>query len=106
MPRNVLYAALAVALMTPPLPAATAAAAANDGASADDRDSQVVCRRERQPTLGSRLKGPRLCQTRAQWRELEEYTQRELQQIRDGQAPLEPLPSVLQVLDREVIPPN
>src|SRR5688500_5353203 len=101
MPRNVLYAALAVALMTPPLPTKAAV-----GAGVDNRDSQVVCRRERQPTLGSRLKGPRLCQTRAQWRELEEYTQRELQQIRDGQAPLEPLPSVLQVLDREVIPPN
>lgn len=99
MPRNVLYAALAVALTTPPLPAAA-------GAGADNRDSQIVCRRERQPTLGSRLTGPRLCQTRAQWRELEDHTQRELQQIRDGQAPTEPPPSVLPALDRQIVPPS
>ena len=99
MPRNVLYAALAVALTTPSLPAAAVAGTEN-------RDSQIVCRRERQPTLGSRLPGPRMCQTRAQWRELEEHTQRELQQIRDGQAPTEPEPSVLPALDRAIVPPN
>lgn len=56
----------------------------------DNRDDQVVCRRDRQSSLGSHIRAPRTCRTRAEWRQIEEHTQNEMQQIRDGQQPREP----------------
>jgi hypothetical protein len=56
----------------------------------DDRDDQMVCRRDRQSEVGTRMRAPRTCRTRAQWREMEELTQREIDQIRDGQQPQNP----------------
>ena len=56
----------------------------------DNRDDKIVCRSNRDHVVGTRIRAERVCRTRAQWRELEEHTQRELQQIRDGQAPNEP----------------
>ncbi len=77
--RRLLISALA-ALVAAPLP--TAAVAFDDS-----QDDKVVCRRDREKTLGSNMRAPRTCRTRAQWRELEEQTQNEIQQIRDGQEP-------------------
>jgi hypothetical protein len=51
----------------------------------DNRDNKVVCRRDRDHTLGSHIRAPRTCRTRAEWRAIEEHTQNEMQQIRDGQ---------------------
>jgi hypothetical protein len=77
-----LIKALVAAVVLAPVPAF---------ASADDnRDNQVVCRRDREANLGSHLRAPRTCRTRAEWRELEDHSQRELQQIRDGQQAQEP----------------
>ena len=55
----------------------------------DSNDNKMVCRSNRDHVVGTRIRAPRVCRTRAQWRELEEQTQSEMQQIRDGQAPSE-----------------
>ena len=49
------------------------------------RADPLVCKRDRQTNLGSHFRAPRTCMLRSQWREMEEHTQRELQQILDGQ---------------------
>ncbi len=56
----------------------------------DGGDSKVVCRSNRDHNLGTRIRAPRVCRTRAEWREEQERTQSEMQQIRDGQAPTAP----------------
>lgn len=80
MHHRLLIASLAVSVAAP-LPAA---------AFDNNRDEQVVCRRDRQSNLGSHIRAPRTCRTRAEWRQIEEHTQNEMQQIRDGQQPREP----------------
>lgn len=82
MTRSIILAALVAAVATP-MPVL---AFAKD----DKKDDQVVCRRDRTTETGSHLRAPRTCRTRAEWREIEDHTQRELQQIRDGQAPTLP----------------
>jgi Ni/Co efflux regulator RcnB len=57
---------------------------------ADNEDNKMVCRRDRDRTLGFNIRAPRTCRTRAEWRALEEHTQNEMQQIRDGQEVREP----------------
>jgi hypothetical protein len=48
-----------------------------------DRDKQVVCRRGNEAALGSHFARPRVCRTRAEWREVEANTDRELREYRD-----------------------
>ena len=81
--RRFLMSAVLAASVAAPMPAL---ALSSDGA----RDNQVVCRSVRDHTVGTRIRAPRTCRTRAEWRQIEEHTQREIQQIRDGQAPTEP----------------
>ena len=71
----------------------------------DDRDNKVVCRRDRETTLGSHIRAPRTCRTRAEWRQIEEHTQNEMQQIRDGQEARVPEGMTL-VPGRSPAPPN
>jgi len=78
-PLPIAFLAVSVAA---PMPAASFAFGNN-------RDDQVVCRRDRETTLGSHIRAPRTCRTRAEWRQIEEHTQNEMQQIRDGQQPRE-----------------
>ena len=80
MSRQLLLAFLAASVAAP-IPAM---AAHSDG----DRDNQTVCRRYDGGNLGSNIqRRTRVCKTRAEWRQLEEHTQNELQQVRDGQQP-------------------
>ena len=72
----------------------------------DARDDQVVCRRDREKVLGSNMRAARTCRTRAEWRQIEEHTQNEMQQFRDGQTPIEPPPSGVQALDRTINVPS
>jgi len=81
--RHRLLIAFLAASVAAPMPAAAFA-------FGDDRNDQVVCRRDRQSNLGSHIRAPRTCRTRAEWRQIEEHTQNEMQQIRDGQQPREP----------------
>ena len=97
MRRHLLLATLASAVAAPiPTPAE----------ALDDSNNRMVCRRDREPQLGSHLQRQRICRTRAEWRALEELTQNELQQIRDGQKPNEPPPSAIQALDRTLNVPD
>ncbi len=80
--RHLLMSAVLAALVAAPMPALAFV-------SDDNRDDQTVCRSDREHNVGTRIPAKRTCRTRAEWRELEENTQRELQQIRDGQAPNE-----------------
>lgn len=50
------------------------------------RENPLVCKRDRQTNLGSHMRATRTCMLRSAWRELEEHTQHELQQIMDGRA--------------------
>ena len=56
----------------------------------DNGDNKVVCRSQRDHNVGTRIRAPRVCRTRAEWREEHDRTQSEMQQIRDGQAPTMP----------------
>lgn len=56
----------------------------------DNGDNKVVCRSNRDHNVGTRIRAPRVCRTRAEWREEQERTHSEMQQIRDGQAPTMP----------------
>ena len=78
-----LLLALLVTAVAAPLPAAAFVFDANE-------DNKMVCRRDRERTLGSNIRAPRTCRTKAEWRALEEPTQNEMQQIRDGQEVREP----------------
>jgi len=60
----------------------------------DNGDNKVVCRSQRDHNVGTRIRAPRVCRTRAEWREEQERTQSEMQQIRDGQAPNLPEPGI------------
>ena len=75
MRRNFLFAFVVVALAAPPSFANVT----------PTREDPLVCKRDRQTTLGSHFRAPRTCMLRSQWREMEDHTQRELQQIMDGQ---------------------
>ena len=81
--RFFLMSALLAATVAAPMPAL---AFAFD----DNRDDKIVCRSNRDHAVGTRIRAERVCRTRAEWRQLEEHTQRELQQVRDGQAPNAP----------------
>jgi hypothetical protein len=62
----------------------TAPAAGLASSEPANRDNQVVCRRAEGGELGSHLRrAPRVCKTRAEWRELEDYTQRDLRSMSD-----------------------
>ena len=87
MTRSILLAALAVSVAAP-MPVLAAGKDTN-------RDDQVVCRRDREANLGSHIRAPRTCRTRAEWREIEDHTQRELTQVQDGRQPMEPEGSTL-----------
>ena len=54
------------------------------------RENPLVCKRDRQTNLGSHFRAPRTCMLRSQWREVEDNTQHELQQIMDGRAATSP----------------
>lgn len=54
-----------------------APSAAAEGADSDDQ--KVVCKRQK--TLGSNFAAKRVCRTKAQWKELEQHTQRELRDL-------------------------
>lgn len=59
---SIMFAAAAACLTAP-------AWAGGDG---EDKDNQVVCRRSAEYETGTRLRrAPRVCHTRAEWRELE-----------------------------------
>ncbi len=81
MGRFLMFAVVAASVAAP----MTAVAVGFD----DNGDDKMVCRSNREHNVGTRIRAPRVCRTRAQWRELEERTQSEIQQIRDGQAPTE-----------------
>ena len=81
-------------LMSAVLAASVAAPMPVFAAAVDDNDDKMVCRSSREHNLGTRIRAPRVCRTRAQWREIEEHTQSEMQQIRDGQAPTLPPPVI------------
>ena len=74
---------LLLALLT----TAVAAPIPTSAIALDDSNNKIVCRRDRESNLGSHIRAQRTCRTRAQWREVEEQTQNEVQQIRDGQEP-------------------
>ena len=84
---RLLMSAVVAASVAVPMP--VHAVAADNVAANNSADKKMVCRSSRDHNLGTRIRAPRVCRTRAQWRELEEHTQNELQQIRDGQAPSE-----------------
>ena len=65
------------------------------------REDPLVCKRDRDMTLGSHFRAPRTCMLRSQWRELAERTQHELQQIMDGQAANGPAGNGVQGLTRD-----
>jgi hypothetical protein len=79
---RILMSAVLAACLAAPVPAL---AVAGD----DNGDNKVVCRSNRDHNVGTRIRAPRVCRTRAEWREEQERTQSEMQQIRDGQAPSE-----------------
>lgn len=67
------YIVLAAAAACLSVPAAGFA-----GGGSPKQDSDVVCRRAQGMELGSHLRrAPRVCKTRAEWRQDEEYTQRD-----------------------------
>ena len=77
MRRNILLAFVAVAVAAPPAFANT---------PTPTRQDPLVCKRDRDMTLGTHFRAPRTCMLRSQWREMEQHTQNELQQIMDGQS--------------------
>ena len=97
MRRQLLLAAI-LGSVAAPMPAAAFAF--------DDRDDRVICRRDRDKVLGSNMRAARTCRTRAEWRQIEEHSQNEMQQFRDGQTPIEPPPSAAEALDRTIQVPS
>jgi hypothetical protein len=80
---RILMSAVLAASVAAPVPALAVAF--------DDKDdNKVVCRSNREHNVGTRIRAPRVCRTRAEWRQEEERTHSEMQQIRDGQAPTAP----------------
>ncbi len=78
MRRELLLPLIAISVAAPP-----AFASNFTGAT---RENPLVCKRDRDMTLGTHFRAPRTCMLRSAWRELELRTQNELQQIMDGQA--------------------
>jgi hypothetical protein len=64
----------------------TASPALSSSFAGATRENPLVCKRDRDTTLGSHFRAPRTCMLRSAWHELEMRTQNELQQIMDGQA--------------------
>ena len=61
------------------------AAGFGGGSGPRNKDSDVVCRRDGGAELGSHLRrAPRICKTRAEWREAEDHTQRDLRSVTEG----------------------
>jgi hypothetical protein len=66
------------------------AAGSDGGSTPRNKDNDTVCRRAQGLELGSHLRrAPRICKTRAAWREDEEYTQRDFR-ARTGAVNREP----------------
>ena len=64
-------------------------------------ENPLVCKRDRHTQLGSHFRAQRTCMLRSAWREQEELTRHELQQIMDGRAAnLGPIPVPGPGLDR------
>ncbi|MGZ8998251.1 MAG: hypothetical protein ACXW2T_05265 [Allosphingosinicella sp.] len=76
MRRELLVALAAFAVASPPVIANPFSAT---------RADPLVCKHDRDTNLGSHFRAQRTCMQRSAWRELEERTQSELQQIMDGQ---------------------
>lgn len=48
------------------------------------KDTDIVCRQEQGMETGSHLRrAPRVCRTRAEWRENDEHTERDIRIVRD-----------------------
>ena len=78
--------AIVAASVAAPMPALAVAG--------DDSDNKMVCRSNREHNLGTRIRAPRVCRTRAEWRQIEDRTQEEMQQTRDGRATPPPSPGI------------
>lgn len=84
---RILVFAVLAACVASPVPVLAVAFNHND-------DDKVVCRSNRVHNVGTRIRAPRVCRTRAEWRHEQERTHSEMQQIRDGQAPTAPAAGV------------
>jgi hypothetical protein len=72
---NLLKFVLAAAVVVPPIAVASAQDAA-PGAAQPQRKERQICRRE--PVTGTRIRGARVCMTKAQWDEISENARQDL----------------------------
>lgn len=75
--------ALAGFQAAPAIAASTPAPAPIVAAAKPARASEIVCRRDRDRSLGSNMPGPKVCHTRSEWAEIAAATRRTLQTLSD-----------------------